>query len=388
MKNNLLSIFSLILFAALCSASSFAQDDRRAISAASSIYVISAKAGGVNFVEGRVSVARNNAKSGSLLKGDDLEIGDKVITGADGKAEILLNPGSFARLAENSNFEFATTSLDDLQLKLNSGSAMFEVITDAEFAFAVNTPKATFYIVKSGVYRVDILSDGTGKIEVWKGGARANNTEIKGGKQATVSGNDVAVAKFDRGEKDALEVWSKTRAKELAKINARLQNAATRDSLMRSYAGTGWNLYNSYGLWVYSPMFGSYCFLPFGYGWNSPYGYYYRRDIWQYRLPQVIYNQPPTTTAPTRGGITSGATLSGGIKNIRTDSENPEIRNIPPYQRIQKNVGLSPMEPRTDVFSSPDLSAPVRMSPVPTQSSAPSPGSASPSVPSPKTRDN
>jgi hypothetical protein len=39
-----------------------------------------------------------------------------------------LNPGSYIRLAENSSFEFLTTSLDDLQLKLSDGSAMLEVM--------------------------------------------------------------------------------------------------------------------------------------------------------------------------------------------------------------------------------------------------------------------
>lgn len=189
MKKNLLHIFSVGLIAVLFSAATaIAQrEDRQTVSAASSLYVISAKAGAVNFVEGKVTVARQDGKSGYLLKGDELEIGDRVSTGAGGKAEILLNPGSFVRLAENSVFEFASTSLEDLQLQLGSGSAMFEVITDDEFTFAVNTPKAKFYIVKSGVYRVDVLDNGAGKIEVWKGRAKAGGTEIKSGRAATVS---------------------------------------------------------------------------------------------------------------------------------------------------------------------------------------------------------
>ncbi|MDQ3750897.1 MAG: FecR domain-containing protein, partial [Acidobacteriota bacterium] len=123
MKKNLLSVFSVGLMTALFAAFTFAQESRRTVSEISSLYVISAKAGGVNFVEGKVAVTRKVGKSGYLLKGDTLEIGDKVSTGADGRAEILLNPGSFVRLAENSSFEFASTSLEDLQLKLNGGSA-------------------------------------------------------------------------------------------------------------------------------------------------------------------------------------------------------------------------------------------------------------------------
>lgn len=342
MKRNQLSVFSLILLIVLSSVVAFGQrrEDRQAISAASSLYVVSAKAGGVNYVEGKVAVTRETGKSGLLLKGDELEVGDRIETGADGKAEILLTPGSFVRLAENSKFEFVTTSLDDLQLKINGGSAMFEVITDAEFGFSVKTPKAAFEIVKSGVYRVDVLNDGNGKIEVWKGRAFANNTEIKSGRQATVDGAQTIVAKFDRDEKDALELWSKTRAKELAKVNARLQNAAVRQSLVRSFYGSRWNLYNSYGLWMYDAAFGGYCFLPFGYGWNSPYGYYYRRDIWHYNLPPVIYTAPPNNN-PTVTII--DLKPRGPIRNPRADSvagDDVPVRVRPPYTRVQNDIGV------------------------------------------------
>jgi hypothetical protein len=354
MKKNLLYFFLVgligVLFSVTATAQREQQEDRRMVSAASSLYVISAEAGAVNYVEGKVSVMRKEGKSGYLLKGDELKIGDVVSTGAGGKAEILLNPGSFVRLAENSVFEFVSTSLEDLQLKLNGGSAMFEVITDHEFTFAVNTPKAKLFIVKSGVYRVDVLSDGAGKLEVWKGKATANGTEIKSGKQATVSGDQTAVAKFDRDDKDALEVWSKFRAKELAKINARLQNNSLRTSLMSSYYQTRWSMNDSYGLWVYSRYHGSYCFLPFGYGWSSPYGYYYPRDIWYYNLPPVIYNPPTTTTQPT---LASGSTRSDKIRNSGGSREGGAVRISPPYRRVQKDIGQFPSESQGDVFSPP-----------------------------------
>ena len=349
MKKILGYVFSLGLIVVVSSMAAFSQEKRRTV-AASSLYVISAKAGGVNFVEGKVTVARQNGKSGQLLKTDKLEIGDVVSTGANGKAEILLNPGSFVRLGSNTDFGFTTTSLEDLQLKLSGGSAMFEVITDNSFTFAVNTPKAKFYIVKSGVYRVDVLNDGTGQIEVWKGKAQlddANATELKGGRQAKLNGNQATVAKFDRDEKDALELWSKTRAKDLAKINARLQDSAFRTSLMSSYFRSRWSLYDSFGLWVYNRFYGSYCFLPFGYGWSSPYGHYYRRDIWYYNLPPVIYNSPPpvTTTLPT---LASGATppTKGGTRQSTRDQE--QIKIVPPYRRVQKDIGQFPTDSQTD----------------------------------------
>lgn len=390
MKKILFYIFSAGLITILFSGFVLAQEtDRRTINAASSLYVVSAEAGGVNYVEGKVSVALKSGRSGYLLKGDELETGDKVSTGTNGRAEILLNPGSFVRLAENSKFEFLTTSLDDLHLKLTSGSAMFEVITDKEFTVAVNTPKAKFYIVKSGVYRVDVLADGTGKIEVWKGEAQVgdvNITRVKSGRQATVEGNQVAVIKFDRDEKDALEIWSKTRAKELAKINSKLDNSRAdrsrlRNSLMNSFYNNSWNLYGSYGVWVYNSFYGTFCFLPFGYGWSSPYGYFYPRDIWRYDLPPAIYNPPsnnspsnnsPSNNQPSTSGNTREPNPDGSIINRNTRSgrkSDGAAKFEPPYKRVQRDIGQSPVRP-------------VDVSPLPSRfPSSPSPAVLIPSVP-------
>jgi hypothetical protein len=351
MKKNLISVLTFGMLAVLFSSFVFAQNNNKTVSSTSDLYVISAKAGGVNYVEGKVVVAGKNNRSGYLLKGDTVEVGDKVSTGADGKAEILLNPGSYIRLAENSSFEFLTTSLNNLRLKLNGGSAMFEVIADDEFKIAVKTPKADFSIITSGVYRVSVLNDGSGKIAVWKGKAQIgdfNYTEIKAGREAVVNGSQVAIEKFDRDEKDALENWSKTRAKDLAKVNSRLQRQDIRNTLISGFGASRWNMYNSFGLWVFDRSFGSYCFLPFGYSWNSPYGYSYGRDLWYFRLPRVIYTQPPPS---------GGTTVAGKSKTRK-------IINPPmPYEKIQTTVDRNKSERIIDNSQFP--------SSIPSQSSAP-----------------
>lgn len=292
--------------------------------AAGGKYVISAKAGGVNFVQGSVTVGRSDGTRGVLVKGEDLEIGDEVSTGPDGKAEILLNPGSFVRLGGNSTFRFKTTSLEDLKLELDSGSAILEVFATKEFQVRVATPKAKYILIETGVYRVDVSGDRNAGLKVWKGRARLESSEdtIKSGR--AVTSDSVAIAKFDRDEKDSLDEWSKSRGKDLAKMSSSFERASLRTSLMRSFLGRGWNMYNSFGLWVFDPIYGGSCFLPFGYGWNSPYGFGYGSYIGWYNLPPVIY-YPPTTTGggnPTRGPVVS--------------MDNPQA---PPFQKIQRTMG-------------------------------------------------
>jgi hypothetical protein len=310
----------------------FAQKEK-SVSSTSQLYVISAKAGGVNFIEGKVSIARKSGKSGYLLKGDTVEIGDKISTGADGRAEILLNPGSFVRLAPNSEFEFLTTSLDDLRLKLSKGSAILEVYADKDYTVMINTPDSQYVAVKSGVYRVDILADNSSKLEVWSGKAQVNNQEVKGGRTATVNRGQTTVVKFDRDEKDELETWSRTRSKELTKLNERLERRALRNTLINGFYSNSWNMYNSFGLWIYDTSISGYCFFPFGYGWRSPYGFGYGWNAWNIRLPYWVYYQP----------INPVVNNSGGNNNANNTDRR---RNNPPFQTIQNDVGTSPTDSR------------------------------------------
>jgi hypothetical protein len=309
----------------------WAQNDRKA-NAASSLYLISAKAGAVNYVAGDVSLVGTDAKKGSLKTGDEIQVGERVVTAFDGKAEVLLNPGSYVRLGSNSEFEFVTTSLDDLELKVNKGSAIFEVIADKEFKVTIKTPDAKFYLISSGVYRVDVTEIGTGTISVWKGKAQLGDTKatvIKGGKSATVANDQAVIAKFDRDNKTEFDNWSKDRAKAIAKNNAKLMQREMRRSLFNTF-NTGWSGSNGYGLWVQDPFSRSFCFLPFGWGWRSPYGFGYDQSIWNYNPPpqvvqtmtqntvinnpnnsQTVMNPPPVMMPGNTGGNGNGGGMSG-----------------------------------------------------------------------------
>jgi ferric-dicitrate binding protein FerR (iron transport regulator) len=360
MKQGLFKTFAICAVSLALAAVSFAQQqqqpeerpderEKRAASAATSIYVISAKAGGVNFVSGKVAVARKDATSGYLVKGDELEIGDKVSTGAGGMAEILLNPGSYVRLGENTEFEFVTTSLENLKVNIKRGDAIFEVLADNDFRVAVAAPKADFYLIKSGVYRVNVSSDGSGasaRLEVWKGRAQVGDGAsefLKNGQSATVvNGGQATIAKFDRDEKDSLEVWSKERAKELAKINSRLNRRDLRNSLL---ATRGWSVYDAFGLWVYDPFSRTRCFLPFGYGWSSPYGYWFGRDLWAMQLPWWVYYAPPIRTQQpvTVDPNTTAKPVRGNQPVRETGSADPTtarpVRSAapPPFMNIQRD---------------------------------------------------
>lgn len=319
-------------------------------------YVISAKAGGVNEIDGKVAVFRVNGTSGYLLKGDEINIGDHVSTGDDGKAEVLLNPGSYMRVGQGTSFEFLTTSLDDLRLKMKSGSAVFEVIADDDFRVTILMPRTAMALTRSGVYRIDILGDGSSKVSVWKGkvfvGAKSK-TEVKSGHSATVVGISADIQKFDKDDRDGLTLWSKDRAKDLAKVNASLQQKAMRNTLLNSF-NRGWNLYDSFGLWVYSPSRSNWCFLPFGYGWGSPYGYTYNFDLWNVRMPGTIFYQPRTNLPSS-----SGAAAAANSPAVTSNNERANQLYTPPFMRIQNSPRASddPAVGGSRVYDNPGRSA-------------------------------
>lgn len=322
----------------LVTVSALAQNspDSKVVSAAGDIYVVSAKAGGIGFVEGRVSVERKKGTSGLLLKGDSLEIGDKVMTAADGKVEILLNPGSYLRLGGNSEFTFIDTELEKLKLGLTKGSGIFEVYAADDYKVTVQTPKNNYYFIESGVFRIDIVG-GKETLSVWKGLAQVGDSYVnvvKAGRRSVFVGDDFDIAKFDRDESDSLDQWSKMRSKTLAQINKKLQRDSLRSSLLGSYRNQGWGFYDSYGLWVYDPISGMYCFLPFGRGWRSPYGYGFGSTIWDTNYPWTYH--PPTHPNPP---VTPNPPTTPP-SNTPTEAQIRESRRLalqtPPFQRIDQ----------------------------------------------------
>lgn len=333
------------LLSIACISSVAAQTQRRGGAAErEQLYIVSAKAGGVNHVTGGVRVERANGTKQTfiLAKGDELNDKDKVSVGAAGRIEILLNPGSYLRLAENTELEFTSTDLENLKLNLRQGSALIEASAvggERGADVSIKTPQATVELEKSGIYRINTDINAT-EIYVWKGEARVGNQIIKAGRKTVVGSNGVAIAavKFDKEDsRDALDIWSKERAKELAKLNDKLE----RRQLSRAFSGYGFNSFTGRygGFWVFNRLTGGYCYVPYGWSyWNSPYGYGYGSGVIYYgggeQTVKVIRShtlinpvEPPGAPATTRTVVSPAApSFPSAIpsKDPGTPGKNPD----------------------------------------------------------------
>jgi len=260
---------TLLALVALISCATFAQAQNR------EKFGISAKAGGVNAVSGKVTVASKDQAPRLLTSQDDLASGDIVSTGLGSQVEVLLNPGTYLRLAESSEFVMEDTSLDNLLVRLTKGSAIIEATgpDQLQLSVPVVTAEARFTILRAGIYRINATKGAT-ELIVRKGRVELNGTQtrIKGGQKVTITSTGETVAKLTKDDKDQFDDWSKTRGQTLARANTKLNPRTVNGYLTSGYGSYG---FSRFGLWTWSSFSSCYTFLPYYYGWGSPYGSYY-----------------------------------------------------------------------------------------------------------------
>jgi hypothetical protein len=244
-------------------------------------YVVSAKAGGINFVAGNVTVVRRGRDTQQTLTDkDNLERGDVVTTGMDGRVEVLLNPGAYLRVAENSEFELADTSLESLRVRLLRGSAIIEAVggDGTELRLTAETPQTSATIIKHGIYRINVLPTGMTEVLVLKGRVVVGMTAetVKDGRKILIGNGRVEVARLDKKNRDSFDLWSRDRAEYLASLNrtipSYLINSSFSDFDLDRLLG---NYRRPFGIWFRTTA-NCYVFVPTYYGgWSSPYGYSY-----------------------------------------------------------------------------------------------------------------
>lgn len=217
-------------------------------------YVISLKAGLVNHVEGDVNIQATQR----------LEAGAPIKTGPGGFAEVLLNPGSFLRLGENSEAVLDSIELKNISVRIVSGAAVIEAVgINKRAPLKVTSGDFAAEIIKNGIYR---FSDGN--VTIIAGTLRAADNKkavFKKGRQVSKD-PDYRVLKVKKGDITPVEAWSRERSKLIAVANDNIARSLRRTSSSFEVPWDGW-------MWV--PGLGGYTYIPSGDAFRSPYGYQY-----------------------------------------------------------------------------------------------------------------
>jgi len=295
--------------------------------------VISARSGLVQYVEGKAYLndALVEPKFGKF---PEIKENQELRTG-EGRAEILLTPGAFLRMSENSSIRMLSTRLTDTRVEILTGSAMVEC-NDAPKDNAVTLlyKGTSMLLVKHGLYRLDANQ---ARFQVYDGESIVKSESgpltLKNGKRTTLAGALIA-ENFDRRQGDELYIWSSQRSSYLAKANV-ASAMALRESGSYSDAPSG--------SWSWNPMFGMFAFVPssgtlyssFGGSFWSPYtvgdynsGYYYGGGRSSYNKGMSSYTPSGSQvgyasgagrtsggggySAPSTGGMSSGVHTGGG----------------------------------------------------------------------------
>ncbi len=333
-------------------------------------FVISARAGGINAVTGRAEIKAFRGGDWSLLNvTDDLKAGDVVKTASDGRVEMLLNPGSYLRIGENSEFELTDNSLENLEVRLVRGTAIIEAAgaDETELAINITTPHAKMIIVRRGLYRVNVIPGDTTELFVKKGRVMLANThtKVKEGNKVVFSSTAVSMARLTKTDKqkDELDTWSKERAGMVALANNKLA-PSTLKAFVSGLDEYWWASFSarSTGIWLFNPTYSCYTFMPFSSGWGSPYGAVYARSfqcgcswdrLYHYDIArQQIFSQGPSVgvapgsssggsgpapgigPSPTNGGSGPGVGPAPAADSGRNTSISPDGVHNRQYQRI------------------------------------------------------
>jgi hypothetical protein len=235
--------------------------------------------GTVNYVEGSASIEGRMLNQRSVGSAQ-LEPG-QVLETANGRAELLLTPGVFLRVGENSAVRMVSPDLLNTRVEVGRGRADIEVDEiHPRNNIEVTEGGANTRLLKNGFYAFDADKH---TVRVFKGEAELIETgdvqkqlKLKGDRQVALAGSEaVKSVSFDRDQaEDSLYSWSSLRSQYLAEANINLA------SQYAGYGGWAPGWYWDAGFWGYTWLPGDgLLWSPFGWGFYSPRYIYYGGPI-------------------------------------------------------------------------------------------------------------
>ena len=267
---------------------------------ASAQSVISAHSGVIHYVEGDVSVD-GSAVHPKFAEFPEVKAGQLVAT-TEGRAEILLTPGVFLRMAENTSVRMLANALADTRLEVVSGSALVEIGELLEHnAISFEAAGVHMELAKKGLYRINASP---ANLRVYEGQARVSsgseNLAARKGHQVDLGSANLADTRFDAKDTDAFYRWSSRRAEYVAAANVISARVSSNSSYSSGFT-------NNPGAWSWNPYFGMFTFLPASGVYWSPFGapFYSPGMAWAAYIPRRGVVAGPVLGSPVGAGSSS-----------------------------------------------------------------------------------
>jgi hypothetical protein len=237
--------------------------------------VISAHSGVIQYTEGQVTLDGKTIQP-KFAEFPDVKVG-QTLAAQDGRTEVLLTPGVFLRVAENSSVRMVSNKLADTKVEIVSGTAIVEVSELLQNnAITLQVHDVQIALLKKGLYKID--ADDPGRLRVYDGDARVtsstNATLTAGRGREVVFGAVLEARSFDTKQTDAFYRWAARRDEYVAQANLVAAKSAG-NSFYDFGSGLGYGGTSGSGAWAWNPWYGMFTFVP-SYGMSmSPFGYSY-----------------------------------------------------------------------------------------------------------------
>lgn len=274
--------------------------------------IVSARSGTLHYFEGQVSIDGTPLVAKASKFPEIKEQG--VLSTGKGRAEILLTPGVFLRVGEDSSIRMLDTRLVATRVDILSGSAVIE--SDDPQMSIKDSPVTLLYkdyeihMVKHGL--IEITSD-PAQLKVFKGEAEVsaadNRATVREGHLMPFSAG-LTTEKFDPKEGDDLYLWARDRSQNLSAANMSSARSISQGSCFVACAnGAGaWN-----GGWYYNPYFDMITYVPMGGVFWNPFGYgFFSPGMIAYYYPTGYYGGGGGARTAGLSGTSSSSPLAGG----------------------------------------------------------------------------
>ena len=227
----------------------------------------------LNSVQGHVTLNAHPAAQ-TPMRWRALRAGHVVAT-RHGKASLLLTPGSFLRIGNNSAVRMLSRSLENTRVWVVKGMAIVDVQAGYKHDLAIIMDRTTTRINKNGIYgfnaNAKTISVLHGKATVYQGDSRIRLNHKR--QLYIASRGDLQLHKLNKRafKSSSLYQWNKARNRYEARARRSVQQRIAQTG---RWFGPGWYWSHYWGFYAYVPSAGAYLAPYYGpnygaWGWND-----------------------------------------------------------------------------------------------------------------------
>jgi FecR protein len=245
-------------------------------------HVISAKSGLIHYIEGEVYLGDKELKP-KPGEYPEVKVGEHLRTSPEGRAEVLLTPGVFLRLAEDSEIAMLANALTNTRIDVVKGSVLVEAgEISKDQSIQLTAGGTTLEVHKRGLFRID--AGPPARVRTYDGEIRVSDDaeplRVKSGREVLVT-SVPTLDKFEKDDTDAFHRWAGRRSGYLS-----VANVTSAHSMLQN--GIPWHT----GGWYFNPYFGMFTYIPLRGRYVNPWGQVYYSPAHFYR-PQPSMNMDP-----------------------------------------------------------------------------------------------